>query len=376
MAGPIKIAILADAKGATAGVKTFSRDVETSVGNASDSLGRASRDTRAHSKDMSDSFDRATDGADKSETRAQGFADTLTGVQDVMSGTSQIAKGDLAGGLLTLGTGFADLAGGAAAFLIPAISSAAGAMKALNLTFLSNPVFLVIAAIVALVAIFIIAYKKSETFRRIVDGAFRGVQRAASAAWRWVKSNWPLLLAIITGPIGLAVRWVVRHMDTIKSKIKSVPTAIKGAFKGAGSWLKSAGRQIVQGLWNGITGLAGWLIGKVQDFIARTVPGPIRRALGIASPSRVARGLGRFVGQGLGLGLGDEESRVRSAAGALAAASLPIGAGGASGGSGARGQLTGTLQPGALSDSAAGALILALLRPEVARRGGLKVVFG
>ena len=52
MAGPIKIAILADAKSATAGVKTFAADVDSSVGNAADSLGRASRDTQRHSRDI------------------------------------------------------------------------------------------------------------------------------------------------------------------------------------------------------------------------------------------------------------------------------------------------------------------------------------
>ena len=322
MAGPIRIAILADAAAATASVKDFSSDVDRSVSGAADSLERATSRTRESSQEISSGFDRAGEAADGAEGKAQGFADTLTGATDVMAGAGQIASGDLYGGLLSVGTGMADLAGGAAAFLIPAMQKAAGAMKALNLTFLTNPVFLVVAAIVALVAIFVVAYKKSETFRRIVDGAFRGVKRAAEAVWNWIKRNWPLLLAVITGPIGIAVRWVVQRWDRITAAARKVPGKIKGAFSGAGTMLKDIGRRIVEGLWNGITGLSGWLAGKVRSFIESTVPGPIRGALGISSPSRVARRIGQFFGEGLQLGLSDQRTSVGRASLSLAGASM------------------------------------------------------
>src|SRR3546814_18759321 len=80
----------------------------------------------------------------------------------------------------------------------------AAAQWLLNAAMAANPVGLVILAIAALVAIVIVAYQKSETFRKIVGKAFEWVQKAAASAWEWIKGNWPLLLAIITGPIGLA----------------------------------------------------------------------------------------------------------------------------------------------------------------------------
>ena len=36
------------------------------------------------------------------------------------------------------------------------------------------------------------------------------------AALRWIGENWPLLLGILTGPIGLAVLYITRHWDDIK----------------------------------------------------------------------------------------------------------------------------------------------------------------
>lgn len=121
------------------------------------------------------------------------------------------------------------------------------AQWALNVALSANPVGLVILAIVALVGVIILAWRRSETFRRIVTGAFNAVKSAASAAWNWVKRNWPLLLAIITGPIGLAVRWVVQNFDKINAKVRSIPGVIKGAFSGAGGWLRDAGRRVIQG---------------------------------------------------------------------------------------------------------------------------------
>ena len=46
-----------------------------------------------------------------------------------------------------------------------------GVMKALKLTILTNPIFIIAAIIIAIGAAFVIAYMKCETFRNIVDAA-------------------------------------------------------------------------------------------------------------------------------------------------------------------------------------------------------------
>jgi hypothetical protein len=45
---------------------------------------------------------------------------------------------------------------------------------------------------------------------------------AIQFVWDWIKDNWPLLLAIITGPIGAAVLIVVKNWDTIKGAAQAV----------------------------------------------------------------------------------------------------------------------------------------------------------
>jgi hypothetical protein len=54
-----------------------------------------------------------------------------------------------------------------------------------------------------------------------------GMKAAAVAVWDWIRTNWPLLLAVITGPVGLAVLAVVRYWDTIKNTVAGVFNWIK-----------------------------------------------------------------------------------------------------------------------------------------------------
>ena len=64
--------------------------------------------------------------------------------------------------------------------LAAALVAAAVAQALLNLALFANPIGLVVLALVALAAAVVVAYKKSETFRDIVDGAFKVVKTAAN----------------------------------------------------------------------------------------------------------------------------------------------------------------------------------------------------
>ena len=69
------------------------------------------------------------------------------------------------------------------------------------------------------------AYKKFEGFRKIVDTIFN-----------FIKNNWPLLLAIITGPFGMAVYAIMKFKDSIIGiflGIKSVAVTIFDNIIGA-----------------------------------------------------------------------------------------------------------------------------------------------
>jgi phage-related minor tail protein len=159
------------------------------------------------------------------------------------------------------------------------------------------------------------------------------VTEKIAGAIAWVKSNWPLLLAILTGPIGLAVLWISRHMDEIKATVREKITAVIDFFRelpgkilnavgNLAGTLVGAGKDLVRGIWNGITDMKDWLIGKLTSFASNVIPGPIKKALGIASPSKVGAWIGRMFGLGIGNGVEEEADYVSQSSENLADAIL------------------------------------------------------
>jgi phage-related protein len=77
---------------------------------------------------------------------------------------------------------------------------------------------------------------------------------------------------------------------------------VGGAFAGAGAWLASAGRNIIDGLVNGLRNAAG-SVGKTLLNIAKDAIDGFKSFFGIKSPSRLMMGLGKFLPQGLAKGI-------------------------------------------------------------------------
>lgn len=114
--------------------------------------------------------------------------------------------------------------------------SVVGALSAAFTFLAANPVVLIIAGIAALAAGLVFAYKKSETFRNIVDGAFNAVRTAVEVMWNFVE------------PI---FKVYVKYLETI--------------------W-NVAGK--VAGVIGKIGGGIGGVLGKIPGFaVGGTVPG-------------------------------------------------------------------------------------------------------
>lgn len=115
------------------------------------------------------------------------------------------------------------------------------AQLALNLVMSANPIALVVIGIAALIAIVVTAYKRSETFKRIVDAAFRGV--AIAGKWMWDKVLKPVFNFLGKGFVLLG-----QGAKVYLNIAKSVWSGVSGAV-GAG-WNKISGffNRIKQGM--------------------------------------------------------------------------------------------------------------------------------
>ncbi|OKI52852.1 phage tail protein [Micromonospora sp. CB01531] len=175
--------------------------------------------------------------------------------------------------------------------------------------------------------------------------------RASINAWKTVISTvWSAIVSLVQGAINRvksiiggisAVVGVIRgafasardaavdRLEALLSFVRGIPGKITGLLSGLKDKLVGIGRNIVQGLRDGIAAAWHLVTDKVQALVNK-IPKAIREMLGIASPSRVMRRLFGYVGEGAALGVADGQGLVERAAARLANAAavrpLPGGA--------------------------------------------------
>lgn len=84
--------------------------------------------------------------------------------------------------------------------------------------------------------------------------------------------------------------------------------AIKGVFEGA----FNIGKNLVEGIWNGISSMGKWIGDKIGGFFGGII-GLGKKVLGIASPSKVFAEMGAYCGEGFGIGLSKSTNYVDKA---------------------------------------------------------------
>lgn len=158
------------------------------------------------------------------------------------------------------------------------------ATKGLNLVMSLNPIGLVVAALVGLGVALVIAYKKSDKFRAIVDKAWAGIKSAVMSTVNWFKTAIPAafngivnffktwgvtILVVLGGPIAWVVALVIKYWDQIKTFTFEV-------FGAIGSWLSSIWDEIkstvsgaVNAVWNAITGAWNNVLSTTTDLMTQ-----------------------------------------------------------------------------------------------------------
>lgn len=116
--------------------------------------------------------------------------------------------------------------------LLPAIKSVKDAMLLLNMAFAVNPIALIIGAIVALIAIFVILWNKCDWFRNFWIGLWEGIKTAFETVWN-------AIVIFFTETIPNA-------FQSLKDKLSEIGNSIATFF---------------QNLWNGIV-----------SFFTETIP--------------------------------------------------------------------------------------------------------
>lgn len=197
--------------------------------------------------------------------------------------------------------------------IISIVKGITSAISVLNAVMLANPIVLIIAAIVALIAIFVVLWKKCDWFRNFWIGLWNGIVEIVVGAWEWIKglftgvidfisNNWQALLLFLVNPFAGAfkllydncegfknfvngfVNAVVNFFKSIPGKLVSFAQGIVNVFTSIPGKMMNVGKNIAQGLWNGISGLKDWVINKVKNM-GKSILNAIKNVLGVHSPS-------------------------------------------------------------------------------------------
>lgn len=104
-----------------------------------------------------------------------------------------------------------------------------------------------------------------------------------------------------------------RVWNGLKGVVSNAIDAVKNIFSGA----VDIGRNFIEGLWNGISNMGGWIKDKIGGFCSGVVDN-IKGFFGIHSPSRLMRDqIGRQIAKGMGLGIDDGSDGVIGTVGRL-----------------------------------------------------------
>ena len=147
------------------------------------------------------------------------------------------------------------------------IKAAALAVRAFSMSLMSflftNPIGWIILAVIALVAVFVILWKKCEGFRNLVKAIgqwFVNVWNGTlyptiMKVWDWMKSVWDRVYNFIKGVVMGIVNWFRSNWDTIKAVAMVVFNVLKAIVRGYMLYVKivfTVIKFVVMLVWNAI----------------------------------------------------------------------------------------------------------------------------
>ena len=135
-----------------------------------------------------------------------------------------------------------------------------------------------------------------------VNGIIDWFAQLPARIWTW-----------LTNTINNVVNWGIDLANKGKTAALDLFNNIVDTIKSLPDRIKEIGKNLVEGLWNGITGAGNWLKDKISSFASGVIDG-FKSTFGIHSPSTRARDeVGRYIPQGVAVGIeADTDSALKA----------------------------------------------------------------
>lgn len=202
-------------------------------------------------------------------TVINGFQQIYDGITGFVTGVVQFFTVDLPNAINTLVQWFARLPGNIAAFLSTVIAN-------------------------------VVAWVANMTSNAVSAGSqfISGIAGFLSA----LPGN---IASWLSGAISTVVGWVSQFASNATSAASQFGSRLRDGLASIPGTLGNIGSNIIQGLVDGVTGAAGKLIDAVKGAVGDAI-NAAKNLLGIHSPSRVFREIGRYTMRGAALGVDDD----------------------------------------------------------------------
>lgn len=183
-------------------------------------------------------------------------------------------------------------------------TAATSAQNGLNAAMKANPIGFVITAISLLVTAFMYLWNNCESFRLFWQNLWEGAKSTFQSVWTWlsnfftvtipdifntvisfIETNWQGLLLLLVNPFAGAFKLIYDNCEGFRTKVNEVVSAVLNTLRELPAQVLSVGRNLVEGLWNGINDKLLWLKDKIKSF-TESVLDSIKHFFGVNSPSK------------------------------------------------------------------------------------------
>ena len=130
----------------------------------------------------------------------------------------------------------------------------------LNAAMSANPIGIIIAAITALVAAFVVLWNTSEDFRNFWIGLWEVIKDAAAAAWEFISGLFTEAWGVIKDAWSVVADFFAGVWDGIKSAFSAAKEWLSNVFTGAWDAIKKA--------WDAVTGFFSDIWDDIKDIFS------------------------------------------------------------------------------------------------------------
>lgn len=138
----------------------------------------------------------------------------------------------------------------------------------------------------------------TEWVTKTINGIVTWFAELPGKIWNWLKEA-----------VSKVTQWGAEIATKAREAASNLINKVVETLKSLPKKMLEIGKDIVRGIWDGITGMFSWIGDKISGFFGGLVDG-VKDALGIHSPSKVFAGIGKFMAEGLGIGFDGQMDKV------------------------------------------------------------------